>query len=92
MNAKDFETKEKNTWCPGCPNFIMLEAFKEAISQLVNEKKLEAKKILEKRKQLESKIKKLMEESSKSQSVLPIFLSFRYLSLTKDFSILKIGS
>jgi 2-oxoglutarate ferredoxin oxidoreductase subunit beta len=43
MNAEDFGTKEKNTWCPGCPNFLMLEAFKEAMAELVSKKKIEAK-------------------------------------------------
>jgi len=46
MNAKDLETKEKNTWCPGCPNFSILAAFKEAVAELVNGNKIETKNIV----------------------------------------------
>jgi len=46
MNAKDLGTKEKITWCPGCPNFSMLEAFKEAIVELVDKNKIETKNIV----------------------------------------------
>ncbi len=31
-------TKEKITWCPGCPNFMILESVKQAISELIEEK------------------------------------------------------
>jgi len=40
MKPKDLSTKEIITWCPGCTNFGILEAFKEAITELVNEKKI----------------------------------------------------
>lgn len=43
MNHQDLGTKEKNTWCPGCPNFSILEAFKTALATLVNENKIETK-------------------------------------------------
>lgn len=43
MTPKTLETKEKNTWCPGCPNFIILEAFKEAVSELAGENKIKIK-------------------------------------------------
>jgi len=28
-------TKEENTWCPGCPNFFILESAKQAIANLI---------------------------------------------------------
>jgi len=37
MNQKDLNTYCKNTWCPGCPNFGILQAIKNAI--LILEKK-----------------------------------------------------
>ena len=40
MNPKDLSTKETITWCPGCSNFEILEAFKEAVAELANEKKI----------------------------------------------------
>jgi len=30
-------TKELITWCPGCPNFIILESVKQAISKIISE-------------------------------------------------------
>ncbi len=45
MKPQDFNTKEENTWCPGCPNFAILQAFKMAMADLVNEKKVKAKNI-----------------------------------------------
>ena len=30
-------TKETITWCPGCPNFLVLEAYKRAITNLINQ-------------------------------------------------------
>ena len=45
MKPQDFNTKEENTWCPGCPNFAILQAFKMAMTDLVNEKKVKAKNI-----------------------------------------------
>ncbi len=34
-NLSNLETYCKNTWCPGCPNFGILEATKRAISELI---------------------------------------------------------
>ena len=45
MKSEDFNTKEEITWCPGCTNFGILEAFKEAAADLVNEGKIEKKNI-----------------------------------------------
>jgi len=42
---EEIGSKEKNTWCPGCPNFSLLFAFKKAIAELINEKKIEKEKI-----------------------------------------------
>lgn len=36
----DLNTKMEKTWCPGCPNFQILEAFKEAAAELGNENKI----------------------------------------------------
>ena len=33
----DLETYSQKTWCPGCPNFGILEAVKKAISELIEE-------------------------------------------------------
>ena len=33
----DFSTKAKNTWCPGCTNFMILSAYKSALNDLVAE-------------------------------------------------------
>ena len=46
MKAKDFDTKEENTWCPGCPNFEILAAIKEAVADLVNENKIKSKDVV----------------------------------------------
>lgn len=43
MKPEDLNTKEENTWCPGCPNFGILSSFKEAIAELVTEKKIQIK-------------------------------------------------
>lgn len=45
MKIKNFDTKEEITWCPGCSNLMILEAFKEALSDLVNENKIKAKNV-----------------------------------------------
>lgn len=34
MSVKEFETTETNTWCPGCGNFAILNAVKQALQQL----------------------------------------------------------
>lgn len=36
----DLNTKAVNTWCPGCTNFMILAALKNAISELVEEGKI----------------------------------------------------
>ena len=33
----NLSTTNVNTWCPGCPNFMILEAVKKAISKLIQE-------------------------------------------------------
>lgn len=38
-------TKEPITWCPGCPNFMILESVKQAIGELVDNKKLKKEEI-----------------------------------------------
>lgn len=43
MKPTELNTKETNTWCPGCPNFNIMQAFQEAIAELVNENKIKAK-------------------------------------------------
>ena len=43
MQPQDFTTKEINTWCPGCPNFGILSSAKEALAELANAGKLNAK-------------------------------------------------
>lgn len=44
MNIKEkLKTKEEITWCPGCPNFMILESVKQVLSELVDEKKFRQK-------------------------------------------------
>ncbi len=38
MNVSDLNTPVHNTWCPGCPNFTILAAAKQAVTELVNSK------------------------------------------------------
>ena len=39
MSTKDkFSTPFEITWCPGCPNFMILESVKRAFSKLIDEK------------------------------------------------------
>ena len=45
MKPQYFDTKEENTWCPGCPNFGILQAIKAVLAELVNENKIKAKNI-----------------------------------------------
>ncbi|MBI2038647.1 MAG: 2-oxoacid:ferredoxin oxidoreductase subunit beta, partial [Candidatus Nealsonbacteria bacterium] len=40
MEPQDLNTKEENTWCPGCPNFVILETTKKALAELANEGKI----------------------------------------------------
>ena len=42
---QNLNTKEENTWCPGCPNFGILQASKEALTDLIKENKVKAKDI-----------------------------------------------
>ena len=37
------KTKEPITWCPGCPNFMILESVKTAITELTEEKRFNLK-------------------------------------------------
>lgn len=39
-HASDFGTSETITWCPGCPNYGILAAVKQALANLVNDKKI----------------------------------------------------
>ena len=45
MKPQYFDTKEEITWCPGCSNFGILRAFKEAAVELVNKGKIKAQNI-----------------------------------------------
>jgi 2-oxoglutarate ferredoxin oxidoreductase subunit beta len=45
MKPQDLSTKEEITWCPGCPNFSIIQAFKEAVAELANEKKIDPKDV-----------------------------------------------
>lgn len=36
MNPNDLSTKSENTWCPGCPNHMILASVKQTISDLIN--------------------------------------------------------
>lgn len=46
MRPKDFQTNTPITWCPGCPNFNILSAIKEGLSELVSSKNIEKKDIV----------------------------------------------
>jgi 2-oxoglutarate ferredoxin oxidoreductase subunit beta len=45
MNPKKLATKEEITWCPGCSNFNILRAFREAAGELIENNKIKAKNI-----------------------------------------------
>ena len=45
MEIQDLNTKEVNTWCPGCPDFGIMQASKMALVDLVNEGSIQAKNI-----------------------------------------------
>ncbi len=32
----NLKTNQQNTWCPGCPNFMILESVKQTITKLIN--------------------------------------------------------
>lgn len=36
---EELSTKENMTWCPGCPNYMILEGVKQTISKLIDSKK-----------------------------------------------------
>ncbi|MDH3324959.1 MAG: thiamine pyrophosphate-dependent enzyme, partial [Candidatus Peregrinibacteria bacterium] len=36
MNPNELSTKSENTWCPGCPNHMILASVKQTISDLIN--------------------------------------------------------
>ena len=36
MTKENLTTKNENTWCPGCPNFLILEAVKKALVNLMS--------------------------------------------------------
>jgi len=36
-NKNKLKTNEVNTWCPGCPNFMILESVKQAIAKMMDE-------------------------------------------------------
>ncbi|MCK4429326.1 MAG: 2-oxoacid:ferredoxin oxidoreductase subunit beta, partial [Candidatus Aenigmarchaeota archaeon] len=46
MKAGDLNTGEKITWCPGCLDFSVMLAAKQAIANLVNENKIELNKVV----------------------------------------------
>ena len=35
MNTNKLSTKNTNTWCPGCPNFLILASVKKALAKLI---------------------------------------------------------
>lgn len=39
MKIEDLNTTAENTWCPGCPNYMILAAVKQTVINLVNKKK-----------------------------------------------------
>lgn len=45
MKKEDLDTSVKNTWCPGCTNFLILEALKQAVLKLI-EKGIEKENIV----------------------------------------------
>lgn len=45
MKKQHFDTQEPITWCPGCPNFVILDSAKRSLAELVTEKKIKAKNI-----------------------------------------------
>jgi len=46
MKVEDLDTGEKITWCPGCANFGILMSVKQAITNLVNNNKLDLNKVV----------------------------------------------
>lgn len=37
--SKELQTKEPITWCPGCPNYMILESVKQTLDKLIKSKK-----------------------------------------------------
>ena len=37
MDTKNLSTRYMSTWCPGCPNFFILESTKRAIASLISQ-------------------------------------------------------
>lgn len=46
LTLNDLSTPAVNTWCPGCTNFGILQAFKKAIVELHNEGKIDYRKVV----------------------------------------------
>jgi len=46
MKIEDLNTKEKNTWCPGCLNNIIERATKRALTDLINKKIIKRKNVV----------------------------------------------
>ena len=46
MNINDLNTYAENTWCPGCGNFGLIFAFKKAVTELINSKKMKKEDIV----------------------------------------------
>ena len=46
VEIKDFDTYAKNTWCPGCGNFGILNAARQVFAELVNEGKIKKENIV----------------------------------------------
>ncbi|MGC8816248.1 MAG: thiamine pyrophosphate-dependent enzyme [Candidatus Hadarchaeum sp.] len=46
MEMREFDTPTKNTWCPGCNNFGILTAVKQALAELVNSGEMKPEEIV----------------------------------------------
>jgi len=42
----EIETKRERTWCPGCTNYAVLSAYAKALKELIEEGKIERKKVV----------------------------------------------
>ena len=42
----NFDTKENNTWCPGCFNFVILNSMKMCLTNLIRQKKVKRENIV----------------------------------------------
>lgn len=45
MNKQDLTTDAQNTWCAGCPNFMLLDSVKRALSELSDEEGLQRENV-----------------------------------------------